>query len=218
MGCRSIISKKRYIIPKCLKKLVKSLSGYAQEHIYYTLMELMKTIPLDHIKVNDIVERGHINRKTFYYHFHSIEDLLKWVVTMKMQHLTLKNADAENWKEKTGQLVLHIESNKDFYCALFASKYGAGISSYLCIKFRPYIAEFIGNCKKESEARRGRPFVLEDKFYNYIVDYYLKGIMSLVEEWIRGGCSEAPEDFLNIMDNLTKNTIFNVLDAFCPPS
>lgn len=72
------------------------------------------------------------------------------------------------------------------------------------------------SCRQGEPVSRAAPIVIEAKFFNYIVDYYLKGTMSLVEEWIHGACEERPEDFLNIMDNLTKNTIFNVIDAFCP--
>lgn len=192
------------------------MAGYAQEHIYYTLMELMNEKSLDEIKVYDIVSRGNINRKTFYYHFHGMEDLLKWRISMLMSALDLKDADSGNWKEKMRQWICLIERNNRFFCAVFGSKYAATVSSFLCAKMRPYISRFVENCIKETEQNRAAPIVIEAKFFNYIVDYYLKGTMSLVEEWIHGACEERPEDFLNIIDNLTKNTIFNVIDAFCP--
>lgn len=192
------------------------MAGYAQEHIFYTLTELLKEKSMDDIKVYDIIEHGRINRKTFYYHFHGMTDLLKWRISVLMSPLDLKDADSGNWKAKMRQWICLIESNRDFFCAVFKSKYAAAISTFLCSKMRPYISRFVDNCIRETEESRTKPITMESKFFNYIVDYYLKGTMSLVEEWIHGECAEPPEDFLNIIDNLTKNTIFNVIDAFCP--
>lgn len=192
------------------------MRGYAPEHIYHTLTELLKEKSLDEVKVCNIIEVGSINRKTFYYHFHSMEDLLKWRISVLMSGLDLKDADSANWKEKMQQWIRVIERNKDFFCTVFKSKYAADISAFLCAKMRPYIARFAENCIKETEDKRKASIKMEAKFFNYIVDYYLKGTMSLIEEWIHGGCEEKPDDFLNIIDNLTKNTIFNVIDAFCP--
>lgn len=192
------------------------MAGYAQEHIYYTFIDLMSRSKLDDIRVNDIVEKGNINRKTFYYHFHGMEDLLKWCLSMQMSKLDLNDANETNWKEKTRQLIFMIEERKSFFTQLFESKYAASISGYLCTKLRPYIVIFIKNCIRKAEIIRGSAINIERKYFEYIVDYYLKGVVSLVEEWIQGGCSVSSDEFLNIIDNLTKNTIFNVIDAFCP--
>lgn len=192
------------------------MSGYAQEHIYYTLRELMTERKLDEIKVSDIVEKGKINRKTFYYHFHGMEDLLKWCISKQMSKINLNNADAANWKEKMGELIRLIENQKHLFHQLFASKYSASITDYLCIKLRPYIVKFTENCIKTAELSRENPIMIERRYFEYIVDYYLKGVLSLIEEWIKRECAESPKEFLDIIDNLTKNTIFNVIDAFCP--
>lgn len=209
------MSDRWYAIPKCLKKGDK-MAGYAQEHIYYTLRNLLCEYELDDIKVSNIVERGRINRKTFYYHFHGIEDLLKWCISKKLSEINLNDADESNWKEKMGELVCLIESQKDFFIQLFISKYSVSINGYLCLKLRPYIVKFTENCIKTAELTRGAPIIIERRYFEYIVDYYLKGIMSLVEEWIQRKCTESPKEFLDIIDNLTKNTIFNVIDAFYP--
>lgn len=203
MGRHGITSENRYCVPICLEK-GDEMAGYAQEHIYYTLMNLMNECALDDIKVSDIVEKGRINRKTFYYHFHGIEDLLKWCISIQMNELNLNDADEANWKEKMGKLICLIENQKNFFNLLFESKYAAEISDYLCVKLRPYIVKFTENFLKRAEYIRGSEINIERKYFEYIVDYYLKGVMSLVEEWILGKCTESTDEFLNIIDNLTK--------------
>ena len=44
------------------------------------LKELMTKKPLSKITVSDIISVCGVNRKTFYYHFQDIYDLLKWIL------------------------------------------------------------------------------------------------------------------------------------------
>lgn len=46
-----------------------------------TFLELLNEKPYNKITVRDIVERSHISRNTFYYHFLDIQDLLEKIVT-----------------------------------------------------------------------------------------------------------------------------------------
>ena len=43
------------------------------------LKNMMSEVPLDSISVTSLVKRCHVNRQTFYYHFHDIYDLLTLV-------------------------------------------------------------------------------------------------------------------------------------------
>ena len=190
------------------------MAGYANEHIMYTMERLMCSKPLDDITVKDIVAAGPVNRKTFYFHFHGIEDLLKWMASQIMSNLSVSGVNSKNWKEKTSVLLDALEENKEFFCALLNSKYSSEITRYLSGKLKPHIEEFVRNCARETEEARGAPLHLRKEQFSYIYEYYLNGVFSLISNWIQSGCKEPADTFLDIIDNLTKNTIFNVLEAF----
>lgn len=190
------------------------MKSYADEHIAYTFRKLMKKVPVDAIKVADIVDAGEINRKTFYYHFHGMEDLILWMVSKPFDRLDLRNSTAANWKSKVLLVANAIEEDKEFFVAVFQSKYEAAIFQQMKISSHRYIAEFIENCRQLESDRLGRAIELSDQTTQYIVDYYNNGVLSLIENWIQTGCAETSQGFVDVMDNLTKNTIFNVLEAF----
>ena len=50
-----------------------------EHELAYALKTMMSEVPLDDISVTSLTRRCHINRKTFYYHFHDIFDLLTQV-------------------------------------------------------------------------------------------------------------------------------------------
>ena len=62
------------------------------------LQELMAEQPFEKINVAQICQRCHMNRKSFYYHFRDIPDLLKWVLERNTDQLlkeTLAQGNAE---------------------------------------------------------------------------------------------------------------------------
>ena len=44
------------------------------------LKELMRRKPFSKITVSELIKTCNVNRKTFYYHFEDIYDLLKWML------------------------------------------------------------------------------------------------------------------------------------------
>ena len=50
-----------------------------EHELALALKTMMSEVPLDEISVTALTNRCHINRKTFYYHFHDIYDLLTLV-------------------------------------------------------------------------------------------------------------------------------------------
>jgi len=60
-----------------------------------TLKELMSKVPLDDISVTTLTKKCHLNRQSFYYHFHDIYDLLTLVyLDEKIKNIeNVKNVD-----------------------------------------------------------------------------------------------------------------------------
>ena len=50
-----------------------------EHELAFALKTMMSEMPLDDISVTALTKRCHVNRKTFYYHFHDIFDLLAQV-------------------------------------------------------------------------------------------------------------------------------------------
>ena len=45
-----------------------------------SLKKLLSRRPMDRITVQDVTDDAAVSRKTFYYHFHDIYDLMEWLV------------------------------------------------------------------------------------------------------------------------------------------
>ena len=83
-----------------------------------TLKSLMSEVPLDSISVTMLSERCHINRQTFYYHFHDIYDLLTLVF---LDESIPKAEEATNIKKLVKIIYSYYTANKNFIDATLSS-------------------------------------------------------------------------------------------------
>ncbi|MFA6675409.1 MAG: TetR/AcrR family transcriptional regulator C-terminal domain-containing protein [Bacilli bacterium] len=83
-----------------------------------TLKIMMAEVPLDTISVTILSKRCHINRQTFYYHFHDIYDLLTLVF---LDESIPKIDEAINIKKLVKIIYAYYTANKNFIDATLSS-------------------------------------------------------------------------------------------------
>lgn len=78
------------------------------------LKELLQEKPLKKITIQDIVERSHMTRQSFYYHFQDIYEVLELICQYELvDRIAYKEEESfPNWLE---HLVALVEENRWFY-------------------------------------------------------------------------------------------------------
>jgi len=85
------------------------------------LKELMKHKAFSKITVSEIVRECNVNRKTFYYHFDDVYDLLKWMLDQEAIDV-IKNYNEHNAYEFALQFIInYVEENAYFLNSLYDS-------------------------------------------------------------------------------------------------
>ena len=82
------------------------------------LKNMMSEVPLDSISVTTLSKKCHVNRQTFYYHFHDIYDLLT-LVFLNEEIPDLQ--DAKNIREMLALIYKYYSKNKGFIDATLNS-------------------------------------------------------------------------------------------------
>ena len=83
-----------------------------------TLKEMMSQMSLDEISVTSLVKKCHVNRQTFYYHFHDIYDLLTLVF---LDENIPEIEQAKNVKQMLSAIYSYYKLNKNFIDATINS-------------------------------------------------------------------------------------------------
>lgn len=95
--------------------------GNTKERIVEAYTELELERPIEKITVTALVERSHITRKTFYYYFKDIYDLMEYRMERELKRVmedTMNQADPE---KALTQLYMYIMENQKHIRALSGS-------------------------------------------------------------------------------------------------
>ena len=76
---------------------------------------------LNKITVTDIIKDCNVNRKTFYYHFEDIYDLLKWILEQEAVEVVKKFDLMIAYKEAIIFVMNYIESNAHILACAYDS-------------------------------------------------------------------------------------------------
>lgn len=79
-----------------------------------TLMDMAKDTPIQKIQVKDICSACHVERTTFYYHFHDKYELIAWIFSQFYEREAAR-ADSPNSKAMITRMLQHLENHRDFF-------------------------------------------------------------------------------------------------------
>ncbi|WP_022759748.1 TetR/AcrR family transcriptional regulator, partial [Butyrivibrio fibrisolvens] len=173
------------------------------EKMHTALLTLLDSKDFELISVKEICETAGVNRSTFYLHYDNVNDLLHETVEAVYKDF-FGRFDAE------GPGTLDIDEKKEDELFLVTPKY-----------LMPYL-DFVEENRKlfylmyEKNEMMGAEktyetwfktifgpiltrFGVPQKEQPLIMVFYLKGIIGVVTEWVRGGCTESKDEIISVI-------------------
>ena len=95
--------------------------GNTKERIVEAYIELESERPLEKITVTALVERSRITRKTFYYYFKDIYDLMEYRMEREMKRVMEETMSQPDPEKALAQLYMYIMENQKHIRALSES-------------------------------------------------------------------------------------------------
>ncbi len=168
-----------------------------------SLKKFMQTKPLSKITISDICSDCGINRKTFYYHFDNIFDLLRWMLDQEAIEV-VKRADLINDSQKVLNFTIdYIEENKHILNCAYDALGRDSMRIFLNSDLNGVISLLIS----ELEAKLN---VTMDKGYrSFVCDFYTNAISGILIDWFR---SEEPLS----RDELIRYLVFTIRSSLIP--
>ena len=184
----------------------KNESKYFNTAILFdeALIYLLEKKDIEYITIKEICARAGVNRSTFYLHYESINDLVE-------ETMNYINKKFENYfKEDSKNFIKKIKTSSLEELNLVEKKY-----------LTPYLT-FIKDNKKIFKASFNNPkgmnafdkynylkdyilipilerFNIPEKERNYLVAFYINGIMAIIKEWLNKNCKDNIEDIEDVI-------------------
>lgn len=173
----------------------------AKHDLAEALCQLLETKTLEKITVKDIVARCGVNRQTFYYHFHDVYDLMRWIFEREAANLAQTVRDAGgDWRQELHTITDVLRSKRHLVINAYRSVNRRDLERYLMQGYGPVIRRIV------DQAAVGLDVGQED--LKFVSRFYARGLLSGVFDWIESGMPE------NIGDDLRRCIL--LLDGSLP--
>jgi len=171
-----------------------------------SLKNLMKTKPLNKITVQEIVDSCKLNRRTFYYHFKDIYDILEWIYKKEAIVELQKHANYNTWQEGVLNLFLYIQDNKEICLCAFHSLGREHLDSFLYSVTYQLIQHVV-------DTQSGDLHV-DEKYKIFLANFYTVAFIGLVIQWMQNGMKEQPERITEDLSITVRGSMLNALEQY----
>ena len=139
-----------------------------------SLKKFMEKKPLSKITVSEIVADCQINRKTFYYHFENIQDLLKWMLEQEAIEV-VKNFDLLLDYEDAINFVLdYVEENKHILNCAYDSIGSNELNRFFHNDFNSIVMTIINRYEEIMGIK------VDNNFRIFICDFSTEAIVGMI--------------------------------------
>jgi probable dihydroxyacetone kinase regulator len=154
-------------------------SSLTKNIIAESLRKALEKKPLNKITVSEIVADCGINRKTFYYHFEDLYDLLRWMLKQDTVEV-LDNNDL--WEDPRGAIryiLTYIEENKHILNCVYDSMGRDAIKNYFYDDFNKVILTQI----ERDEQHLG--ISVPDDYKSFLCSYCTEALAGMLVEGLK---------------------------------
>ncbi|NLV87431.1 MAG: TetR family transcriptional regulator [Clostridiales bacterium] len=186
------------------------MASYTMRVLAETLKKIMSAKSLDTITVKEIVEDCGMNRKTFYYNFRGISDLLKWMLVTDICAALNNNCKTDTWRTGFSSVMEYLVENKEMMQSICDSKYWPEVRMYLSKQCDRSMTVFVEDTLQVYEKKQNQIVNISDTNMKYIIRSYSMLKFSLMEEWFLSGMKESIDEFLTMFAKLLNNNLYTV--------
>lgn len=184
----------------------KNESKYFNTAILFdeALIYLLEKKDIEYITVKEICNKAGVNRSTFYLHYESMNDLVEETMNYinekfrdyfnenskefidKIKHSSLEDLKLVEKKYLTPYLTF-IKDNKKIFRASFNNPKGmSAFDKYNHLKNHILIPIL-------------ERFNIAEKERNYLISFYINGIMAIIKEWLNTDCKDSISDIEDVV-------------------
>lgn len=156
------------------------------------LKKLMVKKPLREITVSEVTEACGFHRQTFYYHFTTIKDLLRWTFETDIKEFVRKNPVNGPWQEALKLIFVFLSKNKTFCLAAYHSLGRETIIDFFGENLNFAVSAVIRKQAAETP--------IDEKNIEFLTTVTSGALISIVEKWL---CGEITWDADEIVQNIS---------------
>lgn len=167
-------------------------------------LELLEKKDFAYITVKEICERAGVNRSTFYLHYETVGDLL----TESVEHMNREFLDYMAQDTKAFISKLRTCPPEELYLVTpeYLKPYLGYIKEHMRLfKTATENAQILGLSDAYNSMYRHvitpilERYRVPERDRAYIMAFYIRGLMAVISEWVKNGCSDPVEYIISVI-------------------
>lgn len=170
-----------------------------------SLKKFMTSKSLNKITVTDIIKECGVNRKTFYYHFEDIYDLLKWILEQEAIEVVKQFDLTVDYKEAILFVINYVENNSHILVCAYDALGRQEMRRFFYQDFISIIEIFIDNVEKEMGLS------VDEKFKRFICNFYTEALAGMLIDWFKNPKDQYKEQIVEYLSLVFSSSLPHTL-------
>lgn len=172
-----------------------------------SLKKYMELKPLSKITVSEICNDCSMNRKTFYYHFEDIYDLLRWMLEGEALTVVKKFDLLVDYKEVIGFVIDYVDKNSHILNCAYDAMGREGMKRFFFSDFQGAISVIIHGIEEKINV------VLDTNFRQFLCDFYTNALSGMLIDWFHNRSVRTKEEMIEYIVLTIKSSVPDVISA-----
>jgi probable dihydroxyacetone kinase regulator len=170
------------------------------------LKMLMSEKAFEKITIQDIVNLCGMNRRTFYYHFQDIYELLDWFYHDEALRKLEINSTYESWPNELLYLFNYIEANKKITLCVFKSLGRGYLEGFIYKSVYRVVRNIVYGIASDLQVKEDQK--------DFMAHYYTVSLVGVLTYWIQEDFTQSPEEITDMIQVMLKGTMRSALERF----
>ncbi len=153
------------------------MSLHTRQAMTGSLKKFMEIKPLSQITVSEICADCNLNRKTFYYHFEDIYDLLRWMLEQEALTVVKQFHMPNDYDEVISFVIDYVDANSHILNCVYDAVGREGMKRFFFADFKTCIDLLIEEAEQEGS------LTLEPNYKQFLCDFYINALTGILLDW-----------------------------------
>lgn len=172
-----------------------------------SLKKFMKQKPLSKITVSQLISDCNVNRKTFYYHFEDIYDLLKWTLEEEAIEVVKQYDLLVDYQEVITFVMDYVEENQHILNCAYDSLGREGMKRFLYADFIGILSTLIGGIEQQENIHA------DAEFKQFLCEFYTEALSGILISWFHDSKGRDRDKTIQDILLILRASLPNVLRA-----
>ncbi len=169
------------------------------------LKKFMISKSLNKITVTDIINDCGVNRKTFYYHFEDIHDLLKWILEQEAVEVVKQFDLMVDYKEAILFVINYVEDNAHILACAYDALGREEMRRFLHQDFISIIRTLVNNVEKNLG------LCVDKEFKNFLCTLYTESLAGMLIAWFKNSQNQNKEQIVEYLFIIFRSSLPEIL-------